>query len=288
MIEPARIVTSGKIKTDVNTVKKNINFWNDLHRLGLTEVHEKASAATWHLANCVVAVREFEASVTEILLLVARRQTDYRWVYGLQPEETARESWNQVLLLMPRELWDKPYHPLEHPLAQIRSDIAILAESYQKMSELARLVRVNESAQAQYGVDQSGRATPEAITDVHKQIAQAEIFKREQDTLPGLAPEQLAENFLKLIRPRQQTPRRTRRQLTSPPELPPVEQGQAPSAATSAQPKRKTTEAKWRRDWKHIEPLFNQGTEIAVIAKTLGFSRDRVSRIVAWANTKPK
>lgn len=234
LIEPARIVTSCKIKTDVNTVKKNINFWNDLHRLGLTELREKASAATWHLANCVVAVREIEVSVTEITLLVARRQAGYQWVYGLQPEDAAHTSWNRLVQLMPREMWDTPYRLLEPPMVQIRSDIAYLVE-HKQMSELARLVRISESAQTQFGLDASGRVTDEATAQVHKQIAQAETFKREQDAIPDLTPAQLVDVFWQIIPANKPPGKRVRRRtvvLLDPPltrtsfkegELPDVE-----------------------------------------------------------------
>lgn len=238
MIEPARIAASGKLKTNVKIVKNNIHAWNEQHRLGLTDLREKATAATWHLANCILAVRKLEADETEIMLLVAHRQADYRWVLGLQPEDSARATWNRIMQLLPREVWLTPYRLLDRPLPQIRNDIAGLAEAIQ-MSELARLVRISESAQAQYGIDELGRATPGAIDQVHKQIAQAKEFKHDQDALQDLTPAQLADRFWQMMwaskLPGKTIRRRAIVPLNPPPTKPPLEEGELPDVETMKQ-----------------------------------------------------
>jgi hypothetical protein len=58
------------------------------------------------------------------------------------------------------------------------------------------------------------------------------------------------------------------------------------SEKDSTRPKRKTTAAKWRRDWKLIKPLFDEGKEINAIAGLLDMSRERVSKIIAWADPR--
>lgn len=278
MIEPRRIVTSGKIKISVSSAKDDINFWNDFHQLGLAAFSEKPNAAIWTVANCVLALRGLEPNLTELHLLVARRHAGYQWFYGLQPEEAARECWNRIFQLMPREMLDATYHQLPAPMPQIRSDIAEFA-SARRMSELSRVVHIDQIAAAQYGKDPSGRVSSEAIDKVEEQIANAQKFKREQEKIEDLSPERLADDFLKMAHttqpPHQQARRKTKARRPKPRE-------------ENVNPKRKTTEAKWRRDWKLIAPHFNNGVEIAVIAKRLGMSRDRVSRIVRWANAEHK
>ena len=235
MIEPARIAVSGKLKTNVKTVKHNIHDWNEQHQLGLTDLHERANAATWHLANCIITVRKLETDETEITLAVAHRQSDYRWVLGLQPEDAARESWNRIMRLMPREMWITPWYLLERPQAQFRQDIVYLAEASQ-MSVLTRLVHIAEAAQAQYGVDESGRATPGAIDQIHKQIAQAQAFKREQETIQDLTPAHLADMFWQMLwankPPGKTIRRRTTVTLNPPPTTPPLKEGELPDLET--------------------------------------------------------
>jgi len=238
VIEPARIAASGKLKIAVKTVKNNIHDWNEQHQLGLTDLREKASVATWHLANCVVAVRKLEDDVTEIMLLVAHRQSDYRWVLGLQPEDLARESWNRMMRLFPREMWITPYRLLDCPLPQIRNDIVGLVEATQ-ISEVARLVRISESAQAQFGSDESGRASDAAIAQVHKQIAQAKEFKREQEAIQDVTPAQLAHVFWQMLwaskPPGKTIRRRTTVPLNPPPTKPPLKEGELPDVETMKQ-----------------------------------------------------
>lgn len=238
MIELARIAASIKIKASVKTIKNNIHDWNEQHQLGLTDLRERASAATWHLANCILAVRKLEADETEIILAVAHRQSTYRWVLGLQPEDVARESWNRIVHLLPREIWLAPCTLLEHPLPQFQDDIASLAEASQ-MSELARLVRISESAQAQYGVDESGQATPGAIEQIHKQIAQAQAFKHEQEALQDLTPAQLADMFWQMLWANKPTGKTIRRRTTvtlnPPPTQPPLKEGELPDVETMKQ-----------------------------------------------------
>jgi hypothetical protein len=147
------------------------------------------------------------------------------------------------------------------------------------MSELTWLVRVSEIAQKQYGIDSDGRATPEAIAKVRTQIAQAETFKCEQDALVDLSPELLANLFLQAIPESKNAVKRVRRRTQT---------KQAKDDNDSVRPKRKTTEAEWRRDWKLIEPLFNQRKKIGVIADELRMARERVSAIIAWMTAKPK
>lgn len=238
MIQPARIAARGKLKASVKVIKHDIHAWNEQHKLGLTDLRERANAATWHLANCIIAVRKLEADETEIALLVARRQSNYRWVLGLQPEDAARDSWNRIVQLLPREMWLIPGCLLDHPLPQFGDDIAALAEASQ-MSELARLVRISESAQAQYGIDESGQATPGAIEQIHKQIAQAKEFKREQDAIQDLAPAQLADRFWQMLwankPPGKVIRRRTTAILNPPPTQPPLKEGELPDVETMKQ-----------------------------------------------------
>jgi len=279
VIESARIVAHGKIKTSIAAIKKNIAFWNDLHHLGLTELRAHVNAAIWSIANCIITLREIDAQVVEIHLIVAHHQSDYRWVYGLQPDQAARESWNRIVQLIPRESWDKPMQLLGQPIAQIRSDIAELTGPSTR-SELARLVRVSEIAQAQYGKDAEGRATPEAIRQVEEQIAQAEQFKREQELLPDLTSEQLADAFLQMSpEPKTKKVKRVRRQTQA---------KATKDDQDNVNPKRKTTEAIWRMDWQLIEPLFKQREKIGVIARQLHMTREHVSDVIQWATAKPK
>ncbi len=273
MIEPARIATSGKIKISVRAVKDNINFWNDLHQLALAGFREKPNAAVWTIANCVLALRGLEPNVTELHLLVARRHGGYQWFYGLQSEEAARECWNRIFQLMPREMLDPSYYQLSPPMRRIRLDLANLVVAG-PIGELFRLVRIDEIAVSQYGKDSSGRVSAEARQKVEEQIANAQKFKREQEELQDISPERVADDFLKIAPTTQLLHQQARRKTKARRHRP----------RENVNPKRKTTEAKWRRDWKLIAPHFNNGVEIAVIAKRLGMSRDRVSRIVRWAN----
>jgi len=236
VIEPARIAASGKLKINIKTVKNNIHTWNEQHQLGLTDLREKASAATWHLVNCVVAVRKLEDDTTEILLVVARRQSAYRWDLGFYPEDSARVNWNRILQLLPREMWVIPMLLLDSACSRFFRGIAELAESHPRMSELARLVRISECAQVQYGVDASGRATAGAIAFVHKQIAQAKEFKREQDALADLTPEELANRFWQVQRANKPAGKTIRRRstvtLNPPPTTPPLKEGELPDVET--------------------------------------------------------
>ncbi len=208
MIERARIVTSGKIKTSLSAVKDNISFWNDLHQLGLTWLGEKPSAAAWAIANCIIAVRESGENRAEIHLLVARRQADYQWFYGLQPEETARECWNQIFQLVPREMWDTTSQQIYRPLPKIGMDIAGLA-AQQPISEFAWLARIGEIAEERYGKSQSQQESSAKMDKIRELLAQAEAFKREQHALEELAPDQLAEEFLKMVTRREKTATRS-------------------------------------------------------------------------------
>ncbi len=226
----------------------------------------------------MLAVRRVEPNVTEIHLLVARRQADYRWFYGLHPEEAARECWNRIFQLMPRDMLDATYHQLSRPTPQIAFDIAEFLDA-DGISELAKIVRVHEIAAAHHGKDPSGGVSAEATKKAEEQIAHAQKFKREQDNLQDLWAERLADDFLKMAPTTQPQHQPTRRKTKTRRPKPKEE---------NVNPKRKTTEAKWRRDWKLISPHFNDGVEIAVIADLLGMSRDRVSRIINWVNAQPK
>jgi len=291
VIEPARIAASGKLKTNVKIVKNNIDAWNEQHQLGLTDLREKASAATWHLVNCVVAVRKLEDDTTEILLVVARRQSAYRWDLGFYPEDSARASWNRILQLLPREMWATPMLLLDSACSRFFRGIAELAESDPRMSELARLVRISECAQVQYGVDASGRATAGAIAFVHKQIAQAKEFKREQDALADLTPEELANRFWQVQRankpPGKTIRRRSTVTLNPPPTAPPLKEGELPDVETMKQyyPSYNPETAKEilnvlseaRKEWERVGGRWGPG----VIAQKMMIKKGTVSHYLS-------
>lgn len=164
-------------------------------------------------------------------------------------------------------------------MPRIRSDIAELAAAG-RMGELSRVVHIDEIAATQYGKDASGRVSMEAIQKTEDQIARARTFKREQEKLQDLSPGRLSGDFLKMARTGQPLRQRTRRRTKA---------SRIKAAKENVNPKRKTTEAKWRRDWKLIAPLFNdEGLKITVIATKLGMTRDRVTRIINWANAQHK
>lgn len=199
MIESARIAATGKIKTNLSTVKDNIKFWNELHHLGLSEFCQASNGVTWAIANAVLAIRAVEANVTEMHLLVAHRQTGYQWFYGRQPEESARDSWNQILLLLPREFCGDGCQLLWPPLPQVNLELVPLATST-AMSEMARLAHISELAEAWYG-----KADPIAhhahMQKIEEEIAAAQRFKREQETIADLMPGELAHRFFALLPP---------------------------------------------------------------------------------------
>lgn len=286
MIEPARTAASVKFKINVKAVKNHIHDWNEQHQLGLTDLRERAYAATWQFANCVIVVNKLETQVTEIMLLVARRQSNYRWVMGFQPEDSARETWNRIMQLMPREIWITPYRLLDRPWVQIRDDIAYLAEPRQ-MSEIARLVMISEAAQARSGVDALGRAHDWAIDRVHKEIAEAQAFKREQDALRDLTPSQLADAFWHMLwankPPGKTIHRRATVTLNPPPTKAPLKKGELPDLETMRQyhPDYNPETAKAilnalsdaRKDWELVGGRW--GPEI--IAKHMGIAKGTIS-----------
>ena len=200
MIEPVRIVAIGKIKTTIDTVKNNIRFWNDLHHLGLSEFREKAIAATWNIANAVIAIRELEANVTEIYLLVARRQVHYQWFYGFQPDAAARASWNRLVILWPREIVDTTYRPLDILSPHVRPDIEEFAWR-EGMSEYYVAATLGDAIEARYGKPKDNQSLNLYRIKIQEEIEQAKVFKREQDALQDLTPNQLADLFFDIILP---------------------------------------------------------------------------------------
>lgn len=199
MIESARIAATGKIKTNVSTVKDNISFWNELHHLGLSEFCQASKGATWTIGNAVLAAHGLEANATEMHLLVAHRQTGYQWFYGLQPEEPVRNCWNRILQLLPREFWGDGCQLLGPPLPQVNLELVPLAIS-NAMSEMARLVRTGEIAESWYG-----KADPIAhhahMQKIEEEIAAAQRIKLEQGAIADLTPGELAHRFLALLPP---------------------------------------------------------------------------------------
>lgn len=198
MIEPARIAASGKIKTNVSAVKQNIVFWNDLHRLGLTELREKTRAATWTIANSVMAVRETDSQTSEIYLLVAYRSSDYRWFYGLQPEALARDCWNRLVQFWSQDVLDVSYRQIHRPLPTVSLDIQEFAWR-ENLSEYYLAARIGHVIDERYDHPKDAARLAESKRKIQNEIEQAKAFKREQDVLADLTPDQLAERFLDLV-----------------------------------------------------------------------------------------
>lgn len=205
MIEPARIVTIGKIKTSIDVVKNNIGFWNDLHHLGLSGFREKAIAATWNIANAVIAIRELEANVTEIYLLIARRQAHYQWFYGYQPDAAARESWNRLVILWPCEIVDTTYRTLDILSPQVRPDIEEFAWR-EGLSEYYVAATIGDTIEARYGKPKDNQALNFYRIKIQEEIAQSKFFKRDQDALQDLTSNQLADLFFDIILPSSRLP----------------------------------------------------------------------------------
>jgi len=198
MIEPARIAASGKIKTNVHAVKQNIIFWNDLYQLGLTKLYENASAAAWTIANSVIAVREADSQTSEIYLLVAHRSSNYQWFYGLQPEATVRDCWNRLFQLWPRDVLDVSYHQIPPPLLQVSLDILDLV-CRENLGEYYLAARIGHLIDERYNRPKDPDRLAEYKRKIQDEIEQAKAFKREQDALADLTPDQLAGSFLALI-----------------------------------------------------------------------------------------
>jgi len=198
VIEPVRIVTSGKIKIDISAVKQNIIFWNDLYHLGLSKIRERSNAATWTIANSVVAAREADSQTSEIYLLVAFRSADYRWFYGLHPEAAVRDCWNRLVQLWPRDLLDVSYRQIHHPLPKVSLDIQDLAWR-EDLGEYSVAARIGYVIDERYNRPKDAARLADYKQKIQNEIAQAKAFKREQNALADLTPDQLAERFLDLV-----------------------------------------------------------------------------------------
>lgn len=211
MTEPARIVTSGKIKATIDTVKENIKFWNDLHHLGLGGYAGKSNAAAWTIANCVIAVRESADNLTEIFLLVARRQSDYMWTVGLYPDVQVQECWNQLFRLFPREMRGEGYQLIEPGYRKVSWKIELLAR-IDTPPRQALVAQVEERLMEKYRALERQRNFALEMDKLQEEIEQARAFKHDQEALEDLAPEQLAATFLQMIPEPRPVGRHTRTQ----------------------------------------------------------------------------
>lgn len=191
-------MTSGKIKTSIDAVKQNIAFWNDLYHLGLSNLRAGSSAATWTIANSVIAVRETDSQTSEIYLLVAHRSADYRWFYGLQPEAIVRDCWNRLVQLWPRDIADVSYQQIPRPLPRVSLDIEEFAWR-ENLSEYYLAARIGHVIDERYDHPKDAARLAEYKRKIQNEIERAKAFKREQDALADLTPDQLAERFLDLV-----------------------------------------------------------------------------------------
>jgi hypothetical protein len=198
VIEPARIVASGKIKTGFASVKNNIAFWNDLHHLGLNHIRERSNGATWTVGNSVMAVRGSGDQTSEIHLLVAHRSSDYRWFYGLQPDAIVYDCWNRFVQFWSYDLLDTSYRRIYRPLAKVSLDIQELAWR-DDVSEYYVAARIGHVIDERYDHPKNANQLAEYRRKIQNEIEQAKAFKREQDALADLTPDQLAESFLNLV-----------------------------------------------------------------------------------------
>lgn len=198
MIEPARIIVHGKIKASMDAVKDNIKFWNDLHQLGLENYKGKVNAATWTIANCVIAAREATSDLTELLLLVARRQPEYKWVIGMYPETLAQECWNRLLRLFWQADRSDAFQLVEPSHLHVSREVELLTRIAKPPRQLL-IDQVEKRLRARYSESERARHFAHEMEALEAEVEKARAFQRDQEALPDLAPEQLAAAFLQMI-----------------------------------------------------------------------------------------
>lgn len=200
MIEHARVKTKTILQASALDVRKNVDFWNGLHQLGLSKHTDTLELTIWGVGNCVLTSREVSSTTTEVHLIVACRQRNYVWVNGLHPDEQARASWNHLRALWLEVRWGQGMAYFEDQHRQISNEMERFADREPPYDDRQlRMLATRRTENANLRADQLETAILAEWHKLRQGIEQAKTFKQAQMEIADLTTEQMAGIFAEMF-----------------------------------------------------------------------------------------
>ncbi|MBM3131368.1 MAG: hypothetical protein FJ009_22435 [Chloroflexi bacterium] len=196
MIEHTRVKTKTILQASALAVRKNVDFWNGLHQLGLSKHIDTLELTIWGVGNCILASRQVSDATTEVHLIVAYRQRDYVWVNGLHPDAPARASWNHLRTLWMEVRWGQHIAYFEDQRRRISDEMERLAERDPPYDDQQLLKLAQIRLRVPYlHAEQFETAIQAEWQKLRQGIEQAKTFKQAQMEIADLTTEQIAGIF---------------------------------------------------------------------------------------------
>ena len=108
------------------------------------------------------------------------------------------DCWNRLAQFWSQDILDASYHQIYRPLPKVSLDIQGLAWR-EDVSEYYIAARIGHVIDERYDHPKNADRLAEYKLKIQNEIEQAKAFKREQDALADLTPDQLAQSFLNLV-----------------------------------------------------------------------------------------